>query len=140
MILYMVTTAFVVCSVNNMTPQLWSVHVHIVFCSVTYTVFYEFFFLQAATLRTVSTHQSKENLTERIEPDTPAVLSAHVHIFDVISETTVFLQVDSLQTSSSHSSEQAKPYESGVAVLQMTVGATLHVMCRIMLTSVTLLR
>ena len=42
------------------------------------------FFLQVDALRTVSTRQNKECLTERIDNGTPAVLSARAHLLDVI--------------------------------------------------------
>ena len=41
------------------------------------------FFLQVDALRTVSTRQNKECLTERID-GTPAVLSARAYLLDVI--------------------------------------------------------
>ena len=61
------------------------------------------FFLQVDALRTVSTRQNKECLTERIDNGTPAVLSARAYLLDVIfGDYTVtgnsLLQTDSLQT------------------------------------------
>ena len=50
-----------------------------------YTVPYSYqFFLQVEALRTVSTRQNKECLTERIDNGTPTVLSARAHLFDVM--------------------------------------------------------
>ena len=69
------------------------------FCSVPYS--YEFF-LQVDALRTVSTRQNKECLTERIDNGTPAVLRTRAHLLDVIFgdyyDGQFFLQADSLQT------------------------------------------
>ena len=56
-------------TVSNMTRLLWSVHVHMVSALYSYG-----FFLQVDALRTVSTRQNKECLTERIDNGTPAVL------------------------------------------------------------------
>ena len=76
----MVTTAIrLACSVSNMTRLLWSVHVHMVSALYSYG-----FFLQVDALRTVSTRQNKECLTERIDNGTPAVLSARAYLLDVI--------------------------------------------------------
>ena len=81
-----------------MTRLLWSVHVHMVSALYSYG-----FFLQVDALRTVSTRQNKECLTERIDSGTPAVLSARAYLLDVIfGDYTVtgnsLLQTDSLQT------------------------------------------
>ena len=81
-----------------MTRLLWSVHVHMVSALYSYG-----FFLQVDALRTVSTRQNKESLTERIDNGTPAVLSARAYLLDVIfGDYTVtgnsLLQTDSLQT------------------------------------------
>ena len=69
------------------------------FCSVPYSYG---FFLQVDALRTMSTRQNKECLTERIDNGTPAVLSARAHLLDVIfgdyCDRPFFLQADSLQT------------------------------------------
>ena len=62
-----------------MTRLLWSVHVHMVSALYSYG-----FFLQVDALRTVSTRQNKECLTERIDNGTPAVLSARAYLLDVI--------------------------------------------------------
>ena len=63
-----------------MTRLLWSVHVHMV--SALYS--YGFFLPEVDALRTVSTRQNKECLTERIDNGTPAVLSARAYLLDVI--------------------------------------------------------
>ena len=64
-VLYMVTAAIrLVCSVSSMTPLLWSVHVHMIFCPAPYAYH---FFAQVDALRTGSIRQSKECLTERID-------------------------------------------------------------------------
>ena len=69
------------------------------FCSVPYSYG---FLLQVDALTTVSTRQNKECHTERIDNDTPAVLSARAHLLDVIfgdyCDKQFFLQADSLQT------------------------------------------
>ena len=66
------------------------------FCSVPYSYG---FFLQVDALRTMSTRQNKECLTDN---GTPAVLSARAHLLDVIfgdyCDRQFFLQADSLQT------------------------------------------
>ena len=76
----MTTAIRLACSVSNLTRLLWSVHVHMV--SALYSNYG--FFLQVDALRTVSTRQNKECLTERIDNGTPAVLSARAHLLDVI--------------------------------------------------------
>ena len=72
----MVTTAChsSACSVSNRTRPLWSLHVHMV--STLYHILKSSF----GDLRTVSTRQNKECLTERIDNGTPAVLSVRVHL------------------------------------------------------------
>ena len=80
-----------------MTRLLWSVHVPMVSALYSYG-----FFLQVDALRTVSTRQNKECLTERIDNGTPAVLSARAYLLVLFLETIrdrqFFLQTDSLQT------------------------------------------
>ena len=76
-----------------------SVHVHMVCCSVPYP--YEFF-RQIDVLRTVSTRENKERLTEQIDYDT---LRCSVHMppmlmlfWRLYSNMQFFLQADRLQT------------------------------------------
>ena len=94
-------------------------------------------------IRTVSTHQSKECLTEWINS---AVFSARAHIWCHLGnccEMQFSPQPDNLQTLPTHQNRQslAKPNEYDVTLVQMTVSA-IHCkwcMCRIMLTSITLI-
>ena len=101
-VLYVVTTAIrLACSIsNNDTSAVVSARAH-GFCSVHVPYSYGFF-LQVDALRTVSTRQNKECLTERIDNGTPAVLRARAHLLDVICgdycDRQFFLQADSLQT------------------------------------------
>ena len=93
-------------------------------CSVPYS--YKFF-LQVDSLRTVSTRQNKEYLTEQWHPCSVNNW-VHVHLYLMLffgdyCAKQFFLQTDSLQTLPTHQNGQslAKPNECDPSVLQMTV-------------------
>ena len=93
-------------------------------CSVPYS--YKFF-LQVDALRTVSTRQNKECLTERWHPCSVNNW-VHVHLYLMLffgdyCAKQFFLQTDSLQTLPTHQNGQSleKPNECDPSVLQMTV-------------------
>ena len=104
-----------VCFVSNGTPLLWSVHVHMVFCSVPYP--YEFFCRLTLHGQGLSLPMSKKCPREQNDPDTPPVLSARAHIFDVILETAVTCSSFCRQTVPTHQNRQslAKSNECDVA-------------------------
>ena len=92
-------------------------------CSVPYS--YKFF-LQVDALRTVSTRQNKEFLTEQWHPCSVNNW-VHVHLylmfFGDYCAKLFFLQTDSLQTLPTHHNGQslAKPNDCDPSVLQITV-------------------
>ena len=78
-VLHVVTTAIrLACSVSNMTPLLWSVHVHMV--STLYRILTSSFC--RLTLYGLSLLVRTRNAL--IDNGTPAVLSARAHLIDVI--------------------------------------------------------
>ena len=95
-ILYVVTTGMA-CSDSNMTLLLWSMHVHIV--SALYRIL-------ASSFCFTDRLYPSEQVTERNNNGTPAVLSARAHLLDVIfgdyCDKQFFLEADSLQTLPTH--------------------------------------
>ena len=97
-------------------------------CSVPYS--YKFF-LQVDALRTVSTRQNKECLTEQWHPcSVNNWMHVHLFIFWRLQYCAkhFFLQTVSLQTLPTHQNEQslAKPNECDPSVLQMTVSTNVR--------------